>query len=85
MLGALLNKIRPSTLRRLPGRICNASFVTDLSLKDALYFSTMVFISMPPHDWQPKEGWKYWVVLEGVLGWLLLALFLVILGNVMIR
>jgi len=84
VLSALL-KIRPSTLRRLPGRIWNSSFVTDLSLKDALYFSTMVFVSQPPHDWRPKEGWKYWVMLEDVLGWLLLALFLVTLGNVMIR
>ena len=82
--GTLL-KIRPSTLRRLLGRILNASFVTDLSFKDTLYFSTMVFVSQPPHDWRPKEGWKYAVMLEDVLGWLLLALFLVTLGNVMIR
>ena len=84
ILSALL-KIRPSTLRRLPGRIWNASFVTEISFKDALYFSTMVFVSMPPHDWRPKEGWKYAVMLEDVLGWLLLALFLVTLGNVIIR
>ncbi len=83
-LGTLL-KTRPSTLRQLPGRIWNASFVTDLSFKDALYFSMMVFVSQPPHDWRPKEGWKYAVMLEDVLGWLLLALFLVTLGNVMIR
>ena len=80
-----LLKIRISTLRHFPVRILNASFVTEISFKDALYFSTMVFVSMPPHDWRPKEGWKYAVMLEDVLGWLLLALFLVTLGNVMIR
>jgi hypothetical protein len=84
LLGALL-KLRLGTLRLLPGRMWNASFVTDVSLKDALYFSIMVFVSQPPHDWRPKEGWKYAVMLEDVLGWLLLALFLVTLGNVMIR
>jgi len=61
------------------------SFTTSLSLKDGLYFSSLVFVSQPPHDWRPKEGWKYAVMVEDTLGWLLLALFLVTLGNVMIR
>jgi len=55
------------------------------SFTDALYFSAMVFIAQAPVDFLPQGLYRYLVILEGILGWLLLALFLVTLGNVMIR
>ncbi|KAB3548030.1 MAG: two pore domain potassium channel family protein, partial [ANME-2 cluster archaeon] len=36
-------------------------------------------------DWYPKDRYRMFVMIEGLLGWLTLALFLVTLANVMIR
>jgi len=56
------------------------------SLIESLYFSMLVFLHAWPHPkLRPSGRWKYLVLLEDILGWLLLALFLVTLGNVMIR
>jgi uncharacterized protein YjbI with pentapeptide repeats len=55
------------------------------TLRNALFFSTMVFLSQGPIDFLPVGKNRYYVILEGILGWLLLALFLVTLGRVMIR
>jgi len=38
-----------------------------------------------PADYLALGRYKYLVIIEGVLGWLMLALFLVALGNLMIR
>ena len=56
-----------------------------VTLRNALFFSTMVFLSQGPIDFLPVGKNRYYVILEGILGWLLLALFLVTLGRVMIR
>lgn len=56
-----------------------------VTLRNALFFSTMVFLSQGPIDFLPVGRHRYYVILEGILGWLLLALFLVTLGRVMIR
>jgi uncharacterized protein YjbI with pentapeptide repeats len=56
-----------------------------VTLRNALFFSTMVFLSQGPIDFLPLGKNRYYVILEGILGWLLLALFLVTLGRVMIR
>jgi uncharacterized protein YjbI with pentapeptide repeats len=56
-----------------------------VNFKNALFFSTMVFLSRGPLEFLPMGRHKYFVILEGILGWLLLALFLVTLGKVMIR
>ncbi len=55
------------------------------TLRNALFFSTMIFLSQGPIDFLPVGRHKYYVILEGIFGWLLLALFLVTLGRVMIR
>jgi hypothetical protein len=44
----------------------------------------MVFLSQGPIDFLPVGRHRYIVIFEGILGWLLLALFLVTLGRVMI-
>lgn len=56
-----------------------------VTLRNALFFSTMIFLSQGPIDFLPVGRHRYYVILEGILGWLLLALFLVTLGRVMIR
>jgi uncharacterized protein YjbI with pentapeptide repeats len=56
-----------------------------VNFRNALFFSTMVFLSQGPIDFLPMGRHRYYVILEGILGWLLLALFLVTLGKVMIR
>ncbi len=55
------------------------------TLRNALFFSTMIFLSQGPIDFLPVGRHRYSVIIEGILGWLLLALFLVTLGRVMIR
>jgi hypothetical protein len=55
------------------------------SLGEAMYFSSLVFIAQAPADYLALGRYKYLVIAEGVLGWLMLALFLVALGNLMIR
>lgn len=56
------------------------------SYLDALYFSTMVFfVSLPPQDLRPEGQWRYVVLLEDILGWILMTLFVITLGHVMIR
>ena len=55
------------------------------TLRNALFFSTMVFLSQGPIDFLPLGRHRYYVILEGITGWMLLALFLVTLGRVMIR
>jgi len=52
----------------------------------ALYFSTMVFlVSLSPQGLSPAEKWRYAVMVEDILGWFLMTLFVVTLGHVMIR
>jgi hypothetical protein len=45
----------------------------------------MIFLSQGPIDFLPVGRHRYDVILEEILNWLLLALFLVTLGRVMIR
>ena len=60
-------------------------FIPKQSFNEAIYFSTMVFISRPPQHWLPREKWRYAVMIEGILGWLLLALFIATLTKIAIR
>ncbi len=58
----------------------------DVSFYDALYFSMTTFTTIGYGDWYPKDHYRMAaVMIEGLVGWLLLALFLVTLANVMIR
>lgn len=67
------------------GKIINRSFKTKIPFSDAIYFSLMVFVSQPSPHWRVRGRWRYAVMIEDVLGWLLLALFIITLSNVMIR
>ncbi len=54
-------------------------------LYNSFYFSVMTFTTVGYGDYSPKRIFKIVAMLEGVLGWLTLALFLVTLGNVWLR
>ncbi|MCX6675188.1 MAG: pentapeptide repeat-containing protein, partial [Methanothrix sp.] len=57
----------------------------NLSFPDNIYFSAMVFTAKTQVKWYPVGICRYLATAESVLGWLLLALFLVTLGRTMIR
>jgi hypothetical protein len=57
----------------------------DLNILDNVYFSAMVFTAKTQVKWYPIGVFRYLATVESVLGWLLLALFLVTLGRTMIR
>ncbi|MCO5381940.1 MAG: ion channel [Methanosarcina barkeri] len=52
---------------------------------DSFYFSMVTFSTIGYGDWYPKDNFRKWVMLEGLLGWITLGLFLVTLTNVMMR
>jgi hypothetical protein len=52
---------------------------------DAFYFSSMEFLGKSPQNFSIIEGYEVLTVIETLLGWLLMALFLVTLSRVMLR
>jgi hypothetical protein len=59
--------------------------IKSLSFADHLYFSAMIFTAKTQVKWYPAGIYRYLATIESVLGWLLMALFLVTLGRTMIR
>ena len=57
----------------------------NLNFLDNIYFSAMVFTAKTQVKWYPVGVFRYLATVESILGWLLLALFLVTLGRTMIR
>jgi len=58
----------------------------DVSLYDAFYFSMTTFTTLGYGDLYPADRYRMVaVMIEGLVGWLILALFIVTLANVMIR
>ena len=56
-----------------------------VSLNDAFYFSSMQFLGKTPKNFSITEGYEFLTVMETLMGWLLMALFLVTLSRVMLR
>ncbi len=81
-----LRTLRPRSISKMLYDLCHKSFTTSVSLRDALYFSALVFFTLhPPHDWEYSEHWRYIILLEDVLGGIFITLFIVTLGNIIIR
>lgn len=57
----------------------------EVSFWDSLYFSTTTFTTVGYGNWEPKENFKKWVTLEGLLGYVMLGVFMSTLTNVMMR
>lgn len=58
---------------------------TNISLFESVYFSLMNMIGKPPIGFNPIGGWKYIIMMESLLGYILLALFVVVLIKKLIR
>ncbi|MGF3494773.1 MAG: pentapeptide repeat-containing protein [Methanothrix sp.] len=56
-----------------------------ISLHESMYFSALIYLYAGPVEFRPSGIYRYLVILEGILGWFFLSLFLVSLGRVMIR
>ena len=54
---------------------------------DALFFSASIFFTLPPTPtiWSYSERWRFFVLLEDTMGWILMTLFIVTMGNVILR
>lgn len=57
----------------------------DISFIDSAYFSFMAFLGKSPRNLFAYGNFGYVALAENIIGWLLMALFLVTLGRVMIR
>ena len=73
----------PGIIIRFPENSENQYHET--SFRDALYFSMNTFTTVGYGNWYPKENFKKWATLEGLLGWIMLGIFMATLTNVMIR
>ncbi|OPY50682.1 MAG: hypothetical protein A4E48_01784 [Methanosaeta sp. PtaU1.Bin060] len=56
-----------------------------ISLKDAFYFSSMQFLGKNPENLHIVEGYEYLTVMESLVGWILMALFLITMSKVILR
>lgn len=78
--------LRIENILEMFSKFWHKSFTTNISFKDALYFSALVFFTLhPPHDWEYSKRWRYVVLLEDILGGVFMTLFIVTLGNIIIR
>ena len=57
------------------------------SYMDALFFSASIFFTFLPTPpmWGFSERWRFLILVEDILGWILMTLFVVTMGNVIIR
>jgi hypothetical protein len=70
---------------RFDGPLTQENQTPSISLKDTFYFSSMEFLGRSPQNLHILSGYEYLTVLETLVGWLLMALFLVTLSKVMLR
>lgn len=70
--------IRTDSFKNQPQKI-------KVSFWDALNFSISTFTTVGYGNWYPKENFKKWATLEGLLGYVMLGVFMSTLTTVMIR
>jgi Pentapeptide repeats (9 copies) len=70
---------------RFDGPAAQENQTPSVSVKDTFYFSSMEFLGRSPQNMHIESGYEYLIMIETLLGWLLMALFLVTLSKVMLR
>jgi len=68
-----------------PENAAKTSNPTNLSIFESFYFSLMNMIGKPPTGFNLIGGWKYITMIESLLGYFLLALFVVVIVKKLIR
>ena len=56
-----------------------------VSLWECLYFSINTFTGLGSSDWHARDNFRKWVTFEGLLGWVMLGIFMATLANILIR
>ncbi len=56
-----------------------------ISPRDAFYFSSMAFLGKTPENLHIVDGYEYIMVVESLMGWILMALFLITMSKVVLR
>ncbi len=80
------NKIIPFGLSlKNPGIVNGNDQNQKAHLLDLIYYSFGSFTFMSQGDWKPRDHFKKWVALEGVLGWVVLGIFMAVLTKTIIR
>lgn len=77
------NKIIPFILSlKNPGVVKESDQNKKVSLIDLFYYSMGAFTFMNQGSWCPRDNFRKWAVVEGVLGWITLGIFMATLTNV---
>lgn len=80
------NKIMPFKLSlKSPGIVKESDPSYKASPLDLFYYSIGVFTFISQGSWYPRENFKKWVTLEGILGWATLGIFMATLTALIIR
>jgi hypothetical protein len=80
------NKIIPFKLSlKNPGIVKNDDQSQIASLLDIFYYSVCRFTFMSYENWYPKDNFRIFTIIEGILGWATLGIFMATLTAVMIR
>lgn len=57
----------------------------DISRRDAIFYSASIFFTLhPTSSWSYDDRWRYLIIFEDILGWILMTLFVVTMGRVML-
>jgi len=83
-IGSISNKTLLPALNN-SSSLANLDPLGGITIGRCLYFSAMILTGRIPENFQPLGFWEYVVMLESVLGYLLMGLFVVVLARKLIR
>ena len=79
------NKIIPFKISLKNPGIINNDQIQEASLLDIFYYSICKFTFMSYENWYPRDNFRMVAIIEGIIGWATLGIFMAILTTVMIR